>query len=235
MYINTGSHPKVTINSIEPGADIPPGWITVSSQCSGLWPWGQNSVVVGFLAGPTLENPTDVIPSGDDKEILRVKLILPSIPSPSNFLIYLYKTPSDCDGHVYANHIVVGSCDTSVSLLNGTYNSNYGWFVAPLSGTCRFFRRGDCNNNGLVAGYIGDIVFLLCHLFQICPCPDPPCHQPACEAACDANDDGTVELTDAIYLLDWMFKTGAPPPAPYPSCGLDPTEPTLPCETSICP
>jgi hypothetical protein len=234
LYINSGSRPIVTVDSIEPGADIPPGWITLSSQCNGYF--SQKSVSAGFLAGPNPENPPDAIPSGDEKEICRIKLKMPPLPSPGTFFVLL-RNQSSCGGFVFSNHIVVEGCDADVSLYNGKWWSSYSmWYVAPLADTsCKLFRRGDCNNNGQVEGKLGDIVFLLCHLFASCPCSNPPCYEPPCQAACDANDDGAVELTDAIYLANWMFKNDPPPPPPYPDCGLDPTEPTLPCETTICP
>ena len=41
----------------------------------------------------------------------------------------------------------------------------------------------------------------------------------------NANDDGELNLSDAVSLLDYLFQAGNPPvdPGPY-SCGVDPTE-----------
>lgn len=39
----------------------------------------------------------------------------------------------------------------------------------------------------------------------------------------DADDDGEVRVTDAIYLLRYMFAGGPEPPAPYPEAGGDRT------------
>ncbi len=43
--------------------------------------------------------------------------------------------------------------------------------------------------------------------------------EPACAEATDTNADGTVNITDGIYLLTFLFTGGAGPPAPYPECG----------------
>lgn len=47
--------------------------------------------------------------------------------------------------------------------------------------------------------------------------------------AADVNDDGVVDLTDAVQLLNGQFLGGAPPPFPYEDFGLDPTPDTLSC------
>jgi len=37
------------------------------------------------------------------------------------------------------------------------------------------------------------------------------------------NDDGTLTITDPIQLLDFLFRGGQRPSAPFPTAGLDPT------------
>jgi hypothetical protein len=54
--------------------------------------------------------------------------------------------------------------------------------------------------------------------------PEPPCKQSA-----DVDDDGTVLITDAIRLLNFLFLGGKEPPPPHGSCGLDPTLDSLDC------
>ena len=49
-----------------------------------------------------------------------------------------------------------------------------------------------------------------------------------CQDALDANDNGAVNIADPIYLLDFLFALGAPPLAPYPNSGVDPTPDALP-------
>ena len=45
-----------------------------------------------------------------------------------------------------------------------------------------------------------------------------------CLDAADANDDGQVDLTDVLYSAEFLFRRGAPPAAPFPRRGEDPTE-----------
>ena len=47
---------------------------------------------------------------------------------------------------------------------------------------------------------------------------------PPCENAADADDKGSLELTDAVYVLNHIFLGRAAPPAPFPAPGADPTE-----------
>jgi hypothetical protein len=43
--------------------------------------------------------------------------------------------------------------------------------------------------------------------------------------ACDANDDGVIDLADVCATLRFLFKLGPilPDPGPYPPGGYDPT------------
>lgn len=47
--------------------------------------------------------------------------------------------------------------------------------------------------------------------------------EPGCQDAADADDSGTVDLTDAVYTLQHLFLGGDRPPYPRECCGLDPT------------
>jgi hypothetical protein len=53
----------------------------------------------------------------------------------------------------------------------------------------------------------------------------------ACADAADANDDGVENISDVLYLLNFLFLGTSPAPsAPGPSlCGPDPTEDELDC------
>ena len=50
-----------------------------------------------------------------------------------------------------------------------------------------------------------------------------------CRDAADVDDNGQVNLTDAISMLSFLFQGGTPPAAPYPQEGVDPTEDELDC------
>jgi len=55
-----------------------------------------------------------------------------------------------------------------------------------------------------------------------------------CADAADMNNNGKVELSDAILLLEHLFRGGAPPPAPYPDPGIDPgTADNLGCDRPV--
>jgi len=90
--------------------------------------------------------------------------------------------------------------------------------MCPLP--AREFRRGDANSDG--RNDISDAVRTLLWLFADVPPLD-------CADAADTDDNGRVELTDAVALLDFFFRASAPPPAPGTSCGEDPTEDPLDC------
>ena len=45
------------------------------------------------------------------------------------------------------------------------------------------------------------------------------------------NDDGTLNLVDVIRLVGYLFRTGAPAPAPFEECGVDPTTDALGCDS----
>ncbi|HIC22345.1 MAG TPA: hypothetical protein EYO84_02885 [Planctomycetes bacterium] len=77
------------------------------------------------------------------------------------------------------------------------------------------FIRGDCNVDG--ANNIADVVAALGFLFAGAGIP-------LCGDACDINDDGGFDISDAVYLLSNLFSDGNFPPAPYPNCGIDPTD-----------
>lgn len=90
------------------------------------------------------------------------------------------------------------------------------------------FRRGDANGSGDVD--IADAVFVLASLFV------PGASPSSCADAADANDDGAVDISDAVRLLSALFTgSSGPLPAPYPSCGPDPTADGLDCGSSPCP
>jgi hypothetical protein len=44
----------------------------------------------------------------------------------------------------------------------------------------------------------------------------------------DANDSQEVDLTDGIYVFNFLFLGGSQPPPPYPAAGVDPTADDLP-------
>lgn len=80
------------------------------------------------------------------------------------------------------------------------------------------FLRGDANRDGTID--VADAVVVLFSLFTA----GTPLW---CHDAADCNDSGVTDLSDPIYLLHFLFRGGLPPPAPFDSCGPDPTEDML--------
>jgi len=72
------------------------------------------------------------------------------------------------------------------------------------------FVRGDCNGDGMAD--VSDAVKVLLVLFGGAAGGD-------CPAACDAGGDGSLGVSDPIYLLSFLFRLGPPPPSPHPACG----------------
>ncbi|MEM7261596.1 MAG: plastocyanin/azurin family copper-binding protein [Planctomycetota bacterium] len=96
--------------------------------------------------------------------------------------------------------------------------------VPPPVGT--EFVRGDCNTDGGLD--ISDAIAGLGGLFSGSSI--------TCDDACDVNDDGGFDIADMIFLLSNLFGGGAEPSAPFPACGLDPTDDGLECDMfSPCP
>lgn len=85
-----------------------------------------------------------------------------------------------------------------------------------------FMVRADPNDSG--GSDISDAIAILGFLFL-------GASEPVCRKSADVDDDGLVNITDAIYLLDFLFLGGPPPPAPFGSCGNDPTPDALDCPT----
>ena len=56
-----------------------------------------------------------------------------------------------------------------------------------------------------------------------------------CPDAADTTDDGQIDISDAIALFSYQFSGGAPPAAPFPDCGEDPTADGLgDCQATSC-
>lgn len=85
------------------------------------------------------------------------------------------------------------------------------------------FLRGDTNADGEVD--ISDAVASLGSLFL-------GFRSPPCADAADADDSGTLNVSDPIYVLAFLFNQGTPPPPPGPHFpGLDPTPDGLGCDS----
>jgi hypothetical protein len=86
------------------------------------------------------------------------------------------------------------------------------------------FLRGDVDGNGHLN--LTDVIRTLAFLFEGKARLD-------CQDAADADDDGQLTITDAVYLGRRLFLAGPPPLPPFPAAGPDPTADALPCERSV--
>ena len=96
------------------------------------------------------------------------------------------------------------------------------------SGQNADFIRGDCNTDGSTDFAMADMRALLAYFFQQGACVP-------CLDACDVDDDGVVNVNDAVLML--TLGTGCGPaylPAPWPACGADPSTDSLGCVSYPC-
>jgi hypothetical protein len=84
------------------------------------------------------------------------------------------------------------------------------------------FIRGDANGDDVVS--FSDAHSILAYIFR----GDLP---PSCLAAADADDNGQIDVADAIRLLGAHVLNGAPLPPPNASPGPDPTPDALGCDS----
>jgi hypothetical protein len=83
------------------------------------------------------------------------------------------------------------------------------------------FLRADPNSDASVD--ISDALAILLDLFAGVPA------RADCRKALDVDDSGILDTTDAVVLLDFLFRDGPTPPAPFPGAGEDPTPDAIPC------
>jgi hypothetical protein len=112
-----------------------------------------------------------------------------------------------------------------------------------IVGPERFF-RGDCNfsDMGSMSVDVADAAAVISFLFL----PGTWKFEPPCLDACDCNDDGRIDLADALCVLQYYLQNGRFPPPPGPGLeltgmpnpnmvretppGVDPTADKLDCD-----
>ncbi len=83
------------------------------------------------------------------------------------------------------------------------------------------FIRGDVSGEGIID--ITDVIILQNYLYL--GSSDINCMETA-----DVDDSASLNNTDIIYLLEYIFNGGVEPPTPFPNCGEDQTEDSFDCE-----
>ena len=126
-------------------------------------------------------------------------------------------TSSDCNGNA-----IPDECDIAAGTSTDADAST-------IPDECEYtpFVRGDTNTDGSIE--LADVIYLLDDLFgDGAPVP--------CSNALDINNDDTRDISDGVYLLTYLFNNGPNPQNPFPTCGPDPTEDLLGCESfGVCP
>ena len=118
-----------------------------------------------------------------------------------------------------------GTFTEQVPTYSGSMPVSWFFFPIELIPAPLPFIRGDANHDGNVSVFL-DGVRLLRSLTEIDPL--------LCLAAGDVNGDGAVNFADPIYLFNFAFGGGLPPPAPFPDCGDDPSPVPLSCNEISC-
>ncbi len=83
-----------------------------------------------------------------------------------------------------------------------------------------FFTRGDATRDAYID--LADAI----HFLEVC-FGDAPFE--SCIDAYDVTDDGVLDVSDAVQLLDYLYVSGSPPAQPFPDTATDPTPDGLPC------
>ncbi len=114
-----------------------------------------------------------------------------------------------------------GSFDVTLTV-EGPGGTDTSTLTIVVTAAATQFIRGDCNVSGGMN--IADAIAALNYLFGYSG-------NLTCVDACDSNDDETINIADAIYLLSGLFAGGALPQPPFPSCGPDPAGDLLDCSS----
>ena len=124
--------------------------------------------------------------------------------------MFVDPNPAGGDFHLRAGSPAIGS---------GKAGTDMGCFPYTGPRPVRFI-RGDANGDGALD--ISDPLLVLLYKFAGVASD--------CLAALDSDDSDTVEMTDAIIALGYLFRSGAPPAPPFPTAGEDPTAGSLDCQ-----
>jgi hypothetical protein len=95
-------------------------------------------------------------------------------------------------------------------------------FVLVLGGVVeKQFQRGDADGNEKIN--VSDAVWII----QVIVGNFTAAYD--CEDALDADDNGVLEVEDAVPVLQWVFQRGSALDEPFLGCGTDPTADSLTC------
>lgn len=156
-------------------------------------------VAVGFYdTGPPLPKMNTLIERWDGRDW---NFVQSADPGEQN---YLYGVAAVAPDDMWAVGEAFG-----IELSLGTLVERYSDACPPAN-----FLRGDANQDSVLD--LSDAITSLGYQFL-------GEATPRCLDALDRDDNGQIEITDAIYLLAFLYQGGDLLPAPYPEMGPDPT------------
>ncbi|MGE4620501.1 MAG: hypothetical protein AAEJ04_11900, partial [Planctomycetota bacterium] len=150
--------------------------------------------------------------------------IFDAIPAPAPFdgFPFNYDTMTQVLGFLGVNPDVDLDGDTVPDAFSVDFVLTFVSCQIIYPATSPLFQRGDINLDAAMD--LGDPVTLLGYLFI-------GGAEPGCLDGCDTNDDSSIDIGDAVLILSHLFTGGSPPVAPFETCGPDPTDDALGCET----
>jgi hypothetical protein len=202
-----GCEPEYLVVDPAAESDGEPPW---RLECDPRVTTGIIVAMIGHFRGPD----QGMIPAGEDHVLGTVVYEPDPVVEPGSVTELVFTHCLRTQGGPPVETVV---CDSS----RGVYPATFGAALV-LGGPCTFL-RGDCNGDGVCD--MADPIFLMQFLFN-------EGKAPTCADASDANDDGIVDISDAMFLYAWISTGTTPPPAPFPACGVDPTDDDLTCEAS---
>ena len=140
-----------------------------------------------------------------------------------DFLEIITQERADCDGDLILDVCQIAANEDLDCDFNGVLDACEGVVLRchPL------FRHGDTTFDDLVD--VTDALESLGFVFL-----GEPATLRSFKSA-DVNDDVVIDISDAISLVRFLFLGTAPPTAPFPHCGGDPTPDNLPCDVECTP
>ncbi|MFN0058084.1 MAG: hypothetical protein ACKVX7_06470 [Planctomycetota bacterium] len=200
---------QLTPLGILPGAALNPafGGIAADVFLIQLTPPGGAGVTVGCLIdlGPP---PFQTLPAGPTHAVVNLQYVIAATATPGSKTLSFTESLGSPPVEVL---LVCGGIPVDPVTTNGSI------IVQAVT-----LRRGDCHLDGSLN--LTDAVVCLRRLFGI----SPPGN---CADAQDIDDNGLLNIADATFLLQYLFAGGPLIPAPFGSCGVDPTPDSLGCSS----
>lgn len=191
------------------------------------WEWGTDAATAEDDGGPPWVESTNVLPDGISQWVILGGhlggVYLPAGTGLEILRIHYSRFQPDSEFQVDFCAIGVPPVDPFLVSLG---QSRFPTTISLVIDGASAFVRGDCNGDG--GQNLADSIFLEQYLFL-------GGDSPLCLSACDMNDDGQVNIADSVTNLSYLFILGSPPPAPFGSCGPDPTPDDLACNLFACP